>query len=307
MKTIIIDADSLCYVGGEDTIEIAIEKLESKINKIKRVCNSDDLIMYLTIGKTFRNVLLETYKGNREQSKRSDNVKLLKNYLIEKYNAIYEEGLEADDLVMDKYREDMNKYIICSIDKDILKNIEGRHLNLYNYEFKTITKEEAFDNLHIQTIIGDPTDNIPTLMKGIGPAKLKVLKHLTGLSYEEISKYICHKKEMNYTTRYRLLYCGRSEDIKLIENKIEYNEIIDSYIETGKYIIKKTEKTKLKNKVKIEKSTNKYTPDSMAPGKHKDKTWLEVSKQDPNYIKWMISATKDKELKNMLQELLDNN
>ena len=108
---------------------------------------------------------------------------------------------------------------------------------------------------------------------------------------------------MNYTTRFRLLYCGRSEDIKLIENEIEYNEIIDSYIETGKYIVEKTEKTKLKNKVKIQKSTNKYTPDSMAPGKHKDKTWLEVSEKDPNYIKWMISATKDKELKNMLEKL----
>lgn len=303
MKTILIDADSLCYVGANDNLETAIDKIESKINKIKRICNSDNLIMYLTIGKTFRNILLETYKENRDKVKRSDNVKLLKEYLIKKYNAIYEEGLEADDLLMDKYREDMNKYVICSIDKDILKNIEGRHLNLYNYEFVEITKEEAFDNLHIQTIIGDPVDNIPSIIKGVGPAGLKTLKKLTNLSYQEICKYICYKKGIDYKTRFRLLYCGRSENIEIIENVITNNEIINDYIEAGKYVTKKVNEKKIKNKDKKEKI--KYTPESLAPGKHKGKTWSQVNQEDPGYIKWMIGATKDKELKNMLENLIN--
>jgi hypothetical protein len=41
-------------------------------------------------------------------------------------------------------------------------------------------------------------------------------------------------------------------------------------------------------------------PTDKAPGKHKDKTWLEVKEQDPNYIEWMIGATKDNLLKKML-------
>ena len=45
----------------------------------------------------------------------------------------------------------------------------------------------------------------------------------------------------------------------------------------------------------------------MAPGKYKNKTWLEVSQQDQSYVKWMIDYTKDKQLKNMLKELIDHN
>jgi hypothetical protein len=44
-------------------------------------------------------------------------------------------------------------------------------------------------------------------------------------------------------------------------------------------------------------------PTDMAPGKHKDKTWLQVKQEDENYIKWMISVTKNKQLKNMLLKL----
>lgn len=53
--------------------------------------------------------------------------------------------------------------------------------------------------------------------------------------------------------------------------------------------------------IRKESTITKYTPESLAPGKHKDKTWIQVSQEDPGYIKWMIDNTKDKELKNMLE------
>jgi hypothetical protein len=62
-------------------------------------------------------------------------------------------------------------------------------------------------------------------------------------------------------------------------------------------------KIPLNTNVIIESKIKSYLPTDNAPGKHKDKTWLEVSQKDPNYVKWMIDTTKNKELKSMLKKL----
>lgn len=310
MKKVIIDADSLCFIGPNDPLERAINKLELKIELIQELCKSSNIKFYLTMGKTFRNEIYSEYKENRKDKVISDNVKKLKNYLIEKYNAIYEQGYEADDLVMDEYRKDMKNSILCSIDKDLLKNIEGIHLNLYSYEFVKVTKEEAIENFHLQTIIGDPTDNIPSISKGMGPSRLKQLKHQTGLSYEEICKYICYKKEIDYKTRYRLIYCGKSEDIEITENKITENQIIDMTLLCYNSQVNKMFKTKIKNENKKTRIKNikvgNWKPESPAPGKYKGHTWLYVLQNDPNYVNWFISVTDKEDLKQMLQEMVKN-
>ena len=54
------------------------------------------------------------------------------------------------------------------------------------------------------------------------------------------------------------------------------------------------------------KETKTLSPESMAPGKYKDKTWIEVSIEDIGYIEWMIRNTKDYNLKSMLIELIKN-
>lgn len=59
------------------------------------------------------------------------------------------------------------------------------------------------------------------------------------------------------------------------------------------------------NELENNRNSNKYNPDLMkAPGKYKDKTWSKVSIIDPNYVNWMISETKDINLKNMLINLM---
>jgi 5'-3' exonuclease len=303
-KTILIDADSLCFTSITDDLETALSKLEWKLDRLKKIINwnGQKFIFFLTLGKSFRNILQHDYKENRVQL-RSDNVKKLKEYIIKKYkgkketDVIFEDGYEADDLICDMYRQDSDNYLLCSVDKDILYNNPGKHINMYDLgprvnSIVEVTEDEAIDNFYLQVIKGDAIDNIPDLIKGIGPVKLNLIKELTNLSYEEISKYICYKKGIDFTTRYRMLYCGKSEGFLLDGSNIEYNEVIDAFLENGKYVIKK-EKSKV----------TKYTPNSKAPGKHKDKTWLEVKELDITYIDWMINATSNKELKEMLIKL----
>jgi hypothetical protein len=88
-----------------------------------------------------------------------------------------------------------------------------------------------------------------------------------------------------------------------ISDTIEHYTVEDKIIELYPYSDEELyELFENKNKKKNIKKKS-YLPTDNAPGKHKDKTWLEVSRQDPGYIKWMITATKDKELKNMLETL----
>jgi hypothetical protein len=49
--------------------------------------------------------------------------------------------------------------------------------------------------------------------------------------------------------------------------------------------------------------SNKYKSTDKAPGKYKHITWIEVKSIDIGYINWMISVTKDNNLKKMLEEL----
>lgn len=313
-KTILIDADSLCYTAIGDSFEVAKEKLEWKIQKIRNVINysGEKFIYYLTVGKTFRNILQNDYKANRKYVK-SDNVKLLKEYFIENYSnkedsdVIFEEGFEADDLICDKYREDSDNYVICSIDKDILYNMVGTHINLYDLSIVKTNEEDSIEHFFIQIIKGDPVDNIPNLMKGIGPVKLKIMKELTNLSYEDMGKYICYKKNIDYKTRYRMLYCGKSEDIIVSENKIIENIIIDSYISFGKYIIDKPEK--IKKETIIEKVSKRKIKlkDKIDFGKYKNNmVWGELYYKDRNYFNWLNINTNDKRIKDILKFMIDN-
>lgn len=294
-KKVLIDADSLCFTKEGDTLDVAISKLEWKIDKLREITqqSGDDFLFYLTEGKTFRNDLDENYKAQRKV--KDKNVYKLKDYLKENYNVKVEKGYEADDIIADDYREDPENYLICSIDKDILNNLEGKHINLYNFNFVKTTSTQAEEHFYKQIIFGDTVDNIEKLVKGIGDVRLKDIQKASKLSLEEIGKYLCKKKDIDYTTRYRMLYMGKSDHINLSES--EHNEIkeIDNFIDYKNFSFKTSKKKKSKKFI--------YHFNSPAPGKYKGKTWEEVYDVDKNYIDWMLSVTKDKGLKNMLIKL----
>ncbi|RRO12364.1 exodeoxyribonuclease X C-terminal domain-containing protein [Flavobacteriaceae bacterium 14752] len=297
-KKVLIDADSLCYTREGDSIDVGISKLEWKLDKIREITNQtgDDFLFYLTEGKTFRNELSETYKAQRK--KKHANVREIKAYLKCNYNTKLERGYEADDLIADDYREDPNNTLICSVDKDILYNLTGKHINLYNFQFVVTTAEEAEEHFYKQIIFGDKVDNIEKLVKGLGDKRLNCIKQACRLSFKEIGKYLCLKKGINYTTRYRLLYMGKSEHISLDEKIHEKIDEIDNFIDYENFTYKTN-----KRKPKKKKKQFVWHFNSPAPGKYRGKTWKEVHEVDENYVNWMLNVTTDKGLIDMLTKL----
>jgi len=310
-KTLLIDADSLCFSREGLSYENAIEVLESKIQRIKEsvsIYGIKKYKFYLTIGRNFRFDILPSYKDNRNYSKRDPNVNLLKNYLVEKYKAKYDITLEADDLVCDEYRKDMNNNMIASIDKDLLLNLPGCHLNLMKLNFINISEEKSIDNFYQQVIKGDSIDNIPNLLPKVGDKRLEDLLELSGMSYKEISYYICHKLNINYRDRYRLLYCGCSTNIEIDEYIHESdNDIVDKFIKFSKGEIKYQDiksKKDIKPKSLPKRSIICYD-EVIDFGKYKGTKFTDLYDSDKSYFNWLYNTTLNKGLKYRLDIILD--
>ena len=215
---LLIDADSLIYfVAHLETVEEAILKLDERISNIFTANGSNEYVMFLTGKDCFRYKVAKSapYKGNRVGRDKPKWLKVITQYMIAKYNAVYYAGLEADDCVTYFHNKIPNTRI-CAIDKDILLSTEGTHFNYgmkkiegtepQEWEFKgfiTTTKLEADNGLYLQMMMGDSGDNIPGL-KGIGEAKaLRILGTIYSSEAFEIGQTEINEEILNiYVTTY---------------------------------------------------------------------------------------------------------
>jgi len=170
----LIDGDSLLYYEmGKSTLEEAIEGLDQRISSILEACNTNRYAGFLTYGKCFRYNVAADYKAKRKKSNRSIMFPSLFEYAIQKLNFRYYSDLEADDLVSFYSYTLSEKTIICSPDKDVLKQCTGMHYNYGKAEFVHTSPDEAIKFLWIQTLMGDSTDNI----KGIPGVGIKTAEN----------------------------------------------------------------------------------------------------------------------------------
>jgi len=174
-KIALIDADSLLYYEmGANTLEEAMVGLDARIRTILEETEADEYMGFLTLGKCFRYKVAETrkYKGNRKGAQKPPIFYALKAYLQqEPYHFYSVPGLEADDCVAvyaNAVNDDGNMAIICSPDKDVLKQVPGKHFNYQKVEWINTTPDEAEAFMWKQTLMGDPTDGIPGI-PGLGP------------------------------------------------------------------------------------------------------------------------------------------
>jgi len=179
----IVDADSLLYYEmGKDTLEEAMAGIDQRIEDIMDKTNSNKLIGFLTLGKCFRYNYAKSkpYKYNRKGRSKPPIFYALREYVQQKYLFRAVKGLEADDCVaiaMDEWHktltfvedagEESYAIIICSPDKDVLKQIPGIHFNYQKSEFHETTDDQARDFLWKQVLMGDSTDGIPGI-PGLG-------------------------------------------------------------------------------------------------------------------------------------------
>lgn len=175
-KLLIIDSTFLLYTTihsckESDDFSLYKEEFDIRLESILNEIQPDYYLLAGDGGITFRKKKFPKYKEKRAQV-RPKFINDLKNYIIEKYNYLIVPLLEADDIVSlcvqgvlkDVLEKEGYEISYYSVDKDS-KTVSGQ--SYYPKDPKYISKEEAFYNLCIQTLKGDPTDDIPGL-KGCG-------------------------------------------------------------------------------------------------------------------------------------------
>tara|TARA_R100001463_G_scaffold23551_2_gene56406 strand:- start:18820 stop:19563 length:744 start_codon:yes stop_codon:yes gene_type:complete len=229
----IIDGDSLCFLGSKDTIQESIDRVDTVISGIFEATGSTSYYLLLSKGPYFRHSVNEEYKGKRTKSPLKY-LSTLKQYLREQYLAEYWKGVEADDAVayiqqlfLDGKLPEFTNTFVCSLDKDVKKQVEG---NMYDYrknEFSVTTAEEAQKFLHIQSIMGDSTDNIKGI-PGHGPAKATKLIEAAKAELHPLvayKAYLEHYGEPGYALyeyqkNYRQVYMLRTDSD--FQNEVGY-------------------------------------------------------------------------------------
>jgi 5'-3' exonuclease len=197
-KITIIDADSLTFYSSKDTIEDSIGNIKERLDYILEVTEATKFVICLTgrRDKNFRYILYPEYKANRKKryGQPLKYLKTLKAFLVEEYNALIVDEVEADDLVAyfgAKLKTADTDTTICSPDKDVVHQLVGKH---WNYSYKKINKdtpeeyiekgrwvetsqEESDRFFALQMLMGDSGDNI----KGIA-VKTDYMKKKFGLN-----------------------------------------------------------------------------------------------------------------------------
>lgn len=168
-KIALIDADTLIFFAVHNKKDSLIVKslqdckdhMNDLISNIMKFTKATHYLLFLTVGRNFRYEIYPEYKGNRKGLEKPQYFDQIKEYLIINYKAVYQTGLEADDLVC-IYKKNLSDSFICSPDKDII-NLEGECFDYKNFKWVNTTKEEADIYFWKSVIKGDNIDGIKGL------------------------------------------------------------------------------------------------------------------------------------------------
>jgi 5'-3' exonuclease len=179
---VLIDGDVLSYrvafsAKDEDAVT-ACNKMDELIRNLKEFIDPFKLVptsaysFYLTGKGNFRHDVAKTalYKGNRKDVERPQHLHVLRQYLVDQYDAEVSDGVEADDLIATAAAKELyNKVLIVSTDKDF-NQLPVSILNPTKMEITVVSPWEATKNFYMQILTGDRVDNILGI-HGIGPIK----------------------------------------------------------------------------------------------------------------------------------------
>lgn len=177
MSLALIDADYIPFIASYDkkykrkkTKEECLEAADDLVQGILRSTKCDSYILALTVGKCFRYKIYPEYKANRKYKQKLKYFKEVKQHLIDKWGAVYNTDLEADDIVCicAKHYEDS---FIVSPDKDLLM-LQGESYNPRLKEWHSVSKLQAEYSFACSLIEGDAADNVRGIF-GCGPAYSK--------------------------------------------------------------------------------------------------------------------------------------
>jgi len=138
-------------------VDHAIEGIDRFITWIKRRLGVDKSKFAFTTSPNFRYSVLPTYKHNRDDKDKPEMLPELMSYVKREYESVYKPRLEADDVMGILATLSPEKYIVCTIDKD-LKQIPAHHFNWMHDEEFDVSEEEGRRYFYKQVLTGDPTD-----------------------------------------------------------------------------------------------------------------------------------------------------
>ena len=173
-------AEASVAVGDPDE---ALKAVDDFIVGLSTKFRKAEPIICLSGPRNFRYAVLESYKWNRKNLEKPVLFNTIKAHLWKNYVVLMQDILEGDDLMGIMSTEARGKYIICSIDKDMMQ-IPGRHYN-WNSQRRTMQTVAAANHFFYRQILtGDPGDGY-TGIPGCGPVKAdKILLGLEGESHE---------------------------------------------------------------------------------------------------------------------------
>lgn len=223
-KVALIDADSMLYYTlGQETYEDAILKLDTDMFNLLNALGVNRYIAFTTPKTHFRKRVAKTkpYKGNRKGKKTPPIFYAVSAYAREAWNFQGVLGLEADDCVM-IYQEMLRRQgiesIICSPDKDVIRQVAGKHYNYQRKEKKVVgwvtTKpEDAWEFLWTQAATGDSVDQIPGI-HGVGPKTME--------------KTFLTVRPQDYPLRVMKMYIEKKTEGESVKNAIDrFKETLD--------------------------------------------------------------------------------
>lgn len=220
-RKVLIDGDIIAYRSAFATQDKlpkdAEEKFETLLDYILEQCldfpTPDQYVVFLTGRGNFRNDVAKShiYKGNRKNVDKPIHLSHVRQYAIEKFNAIVSEGEEADDLIAIAATQIGPSAIVASIDKDMMQ-IPCKHYNFGRDKWYTVNEWDGLKFFYTQILTGDTADNIIGLHR-VGPKTAE--KMLDGATTEQEMFRRCVEAYGGDTDRVvenaRLLWLRREE------------------------------------------------------------------------------------------------
>lgn len=174
MRTLLVDGDIAVYRfsyrgqedidwGGGVTTQLldegkALREIDEFLDGLKRKLKAQAIKVCLSGCKVFRYDVLSSYKHNRKGCDKPQLYHRLVEHLLDHYDVVRHEKLEADDCMGLLSSADPKNTVVCSIDKD-LRQIPGWFYNWKDAESpELIPARQADIWFYAQALSGDPTD-----------------------------------------------------------------------------------------------------------------------------------------------------
>ena len=218
----LIDADIVAYrcsaACENEKLAVAQKRTNGMLFDILMGVDHDDCFydnwkLHLTGSGNFRNDVAVTapYKGNRADKQKPKHLEGVRQHLVDSWDAVMNNGQEADDAITIDATANEGNTIICSLDKDFMQK-SGWHYNFIKKEHRFVSEEEGVRFFYSQILMGDVADNIKGLSK-VGPVKAN--KMLAECTTEKEMYDVCvnaYSDEDRVIENARLLWLRRYEN-----------------------------------------------------------------------------------------------